>query len=297
MKIKPAKSLKGKIILPGDKSISHRAALLASMAKGETRIKNFATSADCASTLKCLKDLGVEIFQENETVFIKSVGKKGFRKSKNLLNCGNSGTTVRLLSGILAGQDFDTELIGDESLSKRPMKRIIAPLTEMGAAIESNENRLPLKIHGKKTLQSIKYEMPVASAQVKSCVLLAGLFADGKTSVVENFKFEVSNNESAISITRDHTERMLKWFGVEIEEKRMENGNVFTISGDSELTAKDLQIPSDISSAAFFLTAAACLKDSEIIIENVGLNPTRNAIIEAMQRFGANIEILNFSGI
>lgn len=297
MKIRRAKSLQGKINLPGDKSISHRAALFASMAKGETRVENFAMSADCASTLKCLQDLGVEILRKNTTVFIKGVGKKGFRKSKNSLDCGNSGTTVRLLSGILAGQDFETELIGDESLSKRPMKRIIEPLNKMGAAIESNENRLPLKIHGKKKLLPIEYEMGVASAQVKSCVLLAGLFAAGKTSVIENFKFEVSNNEAANSISRDHTERMLKWFGVKIEERQTAHGNIISISGDSELTAKNLQIPSDISSAAFFLVAAACLGKSEIKIENVGLNPTRSAILQVLINFGADISVSNESEI
>lgn len=296
MKIQPAEKLTGKITLPGDKSISHRAAMFAAIAEGETRIENFASSADCASTLECLAQLGVEISRENSCVYIKGVGKKGLRKSEKTLDCGNSGTTVRLISGILAGQDFETELIGDESLSKRPMKRVIEPLTQMGAKFESNENRLPLKIYGKNPLQAINYEMPVASAQVKSCVLLAGLFADGKTSVIENFKSEISDSEAkkaAISITRDHTERMLKWFGVRIEETQTENGNIFSVSGDEKLIAKDFRVPSDVSSAAFFLVAASCLKDSKVVIENVGLNPTRNAVIEVLQRFGANIEILN----
>lgn len=286
MKIIPAALLRGKINLPGDKSISHRAALLASLAKGESRIENFAANADCASTLACLHQLGVEISRENSTVFIKGVGKKGFRKSETPLNCGNSGTTVRLLSGILAGQNFESVLIGDESLSKRPMKRIIEPLTQMGAKIESNENRLPLKIYGKNPLQSIEYKMPVASAQVKSCVMLAGLFADGKTSIIENLAPDEKNE---IPLTRDHTEKMLKFLGAEVEV----SNNRILISGDSELTAKNLQIPSDISSAAFFLVAAACLENSEVFIENVGLNPTRTAVLDVLINFGANIEISN----
>ncbi len=277
MKIKPAKSLLGNIVLPGDKSIWHRAALLASRATGETRIENFATSADCASTLKCLQDLGVEIFRENSTVFIKGVGKTGFRKSEKPLDCGNSGTTVRLISGILAGQNFDSVLIGDESLSRRPMKRIIEPLAQMGARIESENGCAPLKIYGKNPLRAISYDLPVASAQVKSCVLLAGLNADGRTSVIEP------------TLTRDHTERMLRFLGVNVEV----SNNRISVSGDSKLTAKDLQIPSDISSAAFFLVAAACLESSEIVIENVGLNPTRNAILEVLLNFGADIEIAN----
>lgn len=279
MKIQPASRLKGKIILPGDKSISHRAALLSSMAEGETRIENFATSADCASTLFCLQSLGIEIRKENRSVFIKGVGKTGFQKPENPLDCGNSGTTVRLLSGILAGQNFDSVLIGDESLSRRPMKRITEPLSLMGARIEATENHLPLKIYGKNPLQAISYTLPVASAQVKSCVLLAGLNSNVKTSVIE-------------SPTRDHTERMLRWFGAKVETEKTEIGLRISVSGGDKLTANDLRIPSDISSAAFFIVAAACLDTSEIVIENVGLNQTRTAIIEVLQSFGAEIEIL-----
>lgn len=277
MKIKSAKSLKGKINLPGDKSISHRAALLASMATGETRIKNFATSADCASTLKCMQDLGVEIRREETAIVIKGVGKKGFRKSEKPLDCGNSGTTMRLLSGILSGQDFDSILIGDESLSKRPMKRIIEPLTQMGAKIEAENLHAPLKIYGKNPLRAISYDLPVASAQVKSCVLLAGLNADGKTSVIEP------------TLTRDHTEIMLRFLGANVETFE----NQISISGETELIAKDLQIPSDISSAAFFLVAAACLENSELLLQNVGLNPTRRGILDVLISFGADIEVLN----
>jgi len=291
MRIYPVNNLYGTINLPGDKSISHRAALLSAMATGETRIENFASSADCASTLRCLQDLGVEIRRENSTVFVKGVGKTGFRKPLQELDCGNSGTTVRLLSGILAGQEFDSVLIGDESLSKRPMRRVIEPLTQMNAKFESAENRLPLTIRGVNPLQSISYKLPVASAQVKSCVLLAGLNAKGK-SKVQNPKSKVR-----LPSSRNHTELMLAYLGAEIEENFIESEDGFvqeiSIDGNSKLSAKDLQIPSDISSAAFFIVAAACLKNSEIVLREVGLNPTRTAIIEVLKNFGAEIEVLN----
>ncbi len=281
MKIQPAENLQGTINLPGDKSISHRAALFSAMARGETRIENFATSADCASTLSCLEQLGARIKRENSTVLIKGVGKNGFKGAENPLDCGNSGTTMRLLAGILAGQSFDSVLTGDESLSMRPMKRVIEPLSQMNARIEATENHAPLKIFGQNPLTAISFEAKVASAQVKSCVLLAGLNAGGKTSVLEK------------TPTRDHTERMLRWFGVEVEENETANGKLITVSGDANLTARDLLVPSDVSSAAFFLVAAACLKGSEIVLPNVGLNPTRNAIVEVLRSFGAEIEVLN----
>lgn len=276
MKIKPANFLRGTIILPGDKSISHRAAMISALATGETRIENFASSADCASTLDCLAQLGVEITRENSTVFVKGAGKTGFQRSEKPLDCGNSGTTVRLLSGILAGQNFESVLTGDESLSQRPMKRVIEPLTKMGAQIEARENHLPLKITGKNPLRAISFEPPVASAQVKSCVLLAGLNADGKTSVIEK------------TATRDHTERMLRWFGAAVEI----SGDSISVSGDANLTARPFRVPSDISSAAFFLVAAACLPGSEILLPSVGLNSTRNAVVRVLQQFGADIEVL-----
>ena len=275
MKINPVEYLKGSIRLPGDKSISHRAAMLAATASGETRVENFASSADCASTVNCLRRLGVEISREDSVLKIKGVGKKGLRKSETPLDCGNSGTTVRLLSGILAGQPFETVLIGDESLSRRPMKRIIEPLTKMGAHFEANEGHLPMRITGINPLQPITYETPIASAQVKSAVLLAGLNAAGKTTVVEKIP------------TRDHTERMLRWFGAEVTV----SGEKISVSGDANLEARDLLVPSDISSAAFFLVAAACLKNSELLLPNVGLNSTRNAVVKVLQDFGADIEI------
>lgn len=281
MKIEPIKKLRGEINLPGDKSISHRAAMFSALADGETRIENFATSADCASTLACLAQLGVEIRRDANTVFVKGVGKTGFQKSENPLDCGNSGTTMRLMAGILAGQKFDSELVGDESLSGRPMRRVIEPLARMNARIEATDNHAPLKIFGTNPLTAISFEPPVASAQVKSCVLLAGLNAGGETSVLEK------------TPTRDHTERMLRWFGVDVRETETDGGKLISVTGDARLSAKDLLVPSDVSSAAFFLVAAACLKDSEILLPNVGRNPTRNAITKVLLNCGANIEILN----
>ncbi|HEY8561235.1 MAG TPA: 3-phosphoshikimate 1-carboxyvinyltransferase [Pyrinomonadaceae bacterium] len=281
MKIQPASKLNGTINLPGDKSISHRAALFSALAAGATRVENFATSADCASTLSCLEQLGVSIKRDGSTVFVEGVGKTGFQKPSDALDCGNSGTTMRLLAGILAGQSFDSVLTGDESLSKRPMRRVIEPLSRMNASLEATDDHAPLKIAGVNPLRAISFEPRIASAQVKSCVLLAGLNADGRTSVLEK------------TPTRDHTERMLRWFGVEVAESDGESGKTLSVSGDAELTAKDLRVPSDVSSAAFFLGAAACLKESELLLPNVGLNPTRNAIVEVLKDFGAEIAILN----
>ncbi len=279
MKINSAKRIRGTIKLPGDKSISHRAAIFSAMAMGEIKIENFSTAADCASTLNCLENLGVQIRREGSTIFVKGVGKTGFQKPAKELDCGNSGTTMRLLAGVLAGQNFDSILTGDESLTKRPMKRIIEPLTQMGAKIESNNGCAPLRISGKNPLKSIIYDLPIASAQVKSCVLLAGLNSDGKTAVLEK------------TPTRDHTERMFNWLDVEVEKVQTESEMQISVSGDSMLSARDLQIPSDISSAAFFLVAAACVPNSEIVLQNVGLNSTRALIIEILQTFGADIEI------
>lgn len=291
MKIQPTDSLNGTIRLPGDKSISHRAAIFAALAEGETRIENFASSADCASTLDCLSCLGVEIRRESSTVYIKGVGKTGFTKPSAPLDCGNSGTTMRLLAGVLAGQNFDSVLIGDASLSKRPMRRITAPLELMGAKIEAENNHAPLKIYGTNALRAIFYEMPVASAQVKSCVLLAALNAAGKSIVLNpSSKFQVPNS-------RNHTELLLKFLGAEIDSRFIETRDGFveeiSIDGDSKLTAKNLSVPSDVSSAAFFIVGASCLEKSEIVLENVGLNPTRTAILDVLRRFGADIEILN----
>ncbi|MDQ2747901.1 MAG: 3-phosphoshikimate 1-carboxyvinyltransferase [Acidobacteriota bacterium] len=291
MKIEPADSLNGTIRLPGDKSISHRAAIFAALAEGATRIENFASSADCASTLDCLKNLGAEISVNGSTVNVEGVGKNGLRKPNAPLDCGNSGTTMRLLAGVLAGQNFDSVLTGDASLSKRPMKRIIAPLELMGAKIAAEDFHAPLQISGRNFLRSIVYELPIASAQVKSCVLLAGLNAAGK-SVIRNPPSAVARPTS-----RNHTELMLEFLGAKIEKQFVEIADGFveeiSIDGDSALTAKNLNVPSDISSAAFFIVGASCSANSEIVLENVGLNPTRTAILDVLRSFGADIEILS----
>lgn len=291
MKISSAKNITGEISLPGDKSISHRAAIFSALAEGKTRIDNFASSEDCSSTIVCLENLGIKIDRKGSMVEIIGVGKNGFQKSSVPLDCGNSGTTVRLLTGVLSGQNFDSQLIGDESLSIRPMKRVIAPISQMGVHIESTSNCLPMTVHGKSSLKAIEYILPVASAQVKSCVLLAGLYADGITTV----KSPISNKPLANS--RNHTELMLKYLGADLTERFIEIDEGFVhevaISGDSKLSARDLVVPSDISSAAFFIVAAACLDGSDVLIRNVGLNPTRAAIIDVLKGFGASIEIAN----
>ncbi len=281
MKVRRANSLRGRIDLPGDKSISHRAALLAAMVVGETRIENFSTAADCQTTLRCLKDLGVPVTQNRTDVLVKGVGKTGFRNPEKPLDCGNSGTTMRLLAGMLAGQTFDSTLTGDESLSKRPMERIIAPLRQIGAKIEAENARAPIRIHGGQSLHGTEHKLPMASAQVKSCLLLAGLYATGKTTIVERIP------------TRDHTERMLQWFGVKVEINESQDGQNISVKGDSVLTARDVVVPCDISSAAFFLVAAACLNGSDTVISNVGLNPTRTAFINVLKNFGADLQILD----
>jgi 3-phosphoshikimate 1-carboxyvinyltransferase len=281
MIVKPAAKLIGKIELPGDKSISHRAGMFAAMARGITKIENFATSADCASTLDCLRDLGVNIERNDSTVTVSGVGLQGFRAPHKPLDCGNSGTTMRLMSGILAGQAFDSVLIGDESLQSRPMKRVIEPLTLMGARIESVDGKAPLRITGRNPLKAIEYRSPVASAQIKSCVLLAGLNADGETSVIEP------------TLTRDHTERMLRWLGVNVKTELVNDSVRHAVSGGSALTPCDLVIPADISSAAFFMVAAACLESSAISMPNVGLNSARRGVVDVLRRFGAQIEIRN----
>ncbi len=281
MKINPAKFVRGEINLPGDKSISHRAAMFAALAEGETIIENFATSADCASTLDCLQTLGIEIRRENSRVFVRGAGKKGLSKPLKHLDCGNSGTTMRLMSGILAGQDFQSTLIGDESLSLRPMRRVIEPLTAMGAKIDSTDFHAPLMISGTNSLEGRSFIPKIASAQLKSCLLLAGLNAGGETSILEK------------TPTRDHTERMLEFLGADIRQTPTSEGNLISVSGASKLSAKNLNVPSDVSSAAFFLVAAACLENSELTLNNVGLNPSRIGIIEVLKNFGANIKIEN----
>jgi len=275
MLIRPAHRLSGEIAVPGDKSISHRAVMLGSISEGTTYISNFATSADCASTVECFRQLGVKINKSGNDVAVSGVGKSGLRAASDPLDCGNSGTTMRLMAGILAGQSFESTLTGDESLRGRPMGRVIGPLTAMGAEITSADGKAPITIRGVGRLSGIRYEPPVASAQVKSCTLLAGLYASGVTTVVEHIP------------TRDHTERMLRGFGVDVTV----NKNEISISGNAKLTAVDISVPGDISSAAFFMVAAACLPGSNLTLRRVGINPTRAAVIHVLQSLGANIII------
>lgn len=277
MKIFPAKSIKGQLILPGDKSISHRTALIASIAEGKSEIEGFATSKDCHSTLNCLRDLGISIEETNNKLIINGVKKNGLSKANQPLDAENSGSTMRMLSGILAGQPFTTEITGDQSLCRRPMKRIVTPLRQMGANIEATNNDFaPLRISGG-NLKAIKYDMPVASAQVKSCVLFAGLFAEGNTTVCEP------------APTRNHTELMLTDFGAKITSE----ANCITISGDSILQAQHYYVPGDISSAAFLIAATLLLPNSELLLSSVGINPTRRAILDILIELGANIQFVN----
>lgn len=278
-KVRKASSLIGIVHLPGDKSISHRSAMFASIADGDTQIDNYAASADCASTLECMRSLGVSIEQDGGSVVVQGVGKTGLRKPATELDCGNSGTTMRLLSGILAGQAFDTTMTGDASLRSRPMKRIIGPLESMGASVSSTDGRAPLTITGRQPLDAITYQPPVASAQIKSCVMLAGLYADGTTTVIEPVQ------------TRDHTERMLRWFGVDVSVETDAEGTRISLDGDSKLTARDFRVPADISAAAFFMAAAACLEGSDITMPGVGMNPSRYGIIDVLRSLGSNIEV------
>ncbi|KAF0247336.1 MAG: 3-phosphoshikimate 1-carboxyvinyltransferase [bacterium] len=277
MIISRAKSIRGELSLPGDKSISHRVALIASLADGKSEIEGFASSKDCYSTLNCLRELGASIEETNNKLIINGVNKKGFSKPNKVLDAGNSGSTMRMLSGILAGQSFTTELTGDDSLRHRPMKRIVTPLRQMGANIQTtNNNFAPLLISGG-NLHGIKYDMPIASAQVKSCVLFAGLFTEGNTIVSESTQ------------TRNHTELMLSEFGANITTK----SNVITINGQSTLHSCSYTVPSDISSAAFLIAATILLPNSELLLHSIGINPTRRAIIDVLLQLGANIEFIN----
>ena len=275
MKIRRANSLHGVIAVPGDKSISHRAAMLAAIATGETRIGNFAPGEDCRSTLDCLAAMGVRVRHEGGDVIVQGVGKTGLLPPSQPLDCGNSGTTMRLLAGILAGQEFGSVMTGDESLKRRPMGRVIDPLTRMGAAIGSEDGRAPLAIAGRRPLKAIEYRTPVASAQIKSCVLLAGLYSDGETIVIEP------------TPTRDHTERMLAWFGVDVKV----DGTRISVPGGASLTARDISVPADISGASFFMVAAACLDGSDITLANSGVNPLRSGICDALRDAGADIQM------
>jgi 3-phosphoshikimate 1-carboxyvinyltransferase len=270
----PAKSISGVVTVPGDKSVSHRYGMLTAIAEGESKIANYSTGADCQSTLGCMAALGATIERRDGLVVVRGGGLK---EPAGELDAGNSGSTIRMLSGILAAQGFTSKIGGDESLSKRPMKRIIAPLTEMGAQIEATGGQFPpLTIHGK-PLRGIDYAPPMASAQVKSCVLLAGLFAEGDTIVRESVR------------TRDHTEIALQEFGADIEVE----GKVITLHSGAKLTGRELVVPGDLSSATFFLVAALLMKDSNLVIHGVGLNPTRSQLLDFLVGMGAQIKVLD----
>ncbi|MEP7304543.1 MAG: 3-phosphoshikimate 1-carboxyvinyltransferase [Acidobacteriota bacterium] len=271
--IAPARLIRGRLRVPGDKSISHRYALVAALAHGRSRLTGFSTGADCHSTLSCLRRLGVEIAVDPEgTLSLLGRGLGGFRVPDEPLDAGNSGTTMRMLTGVLSGQAFTSTIVGDASLSRRPMGRVMEPLGRMGARIDATDGRAPLTIHGT-PLHAIAYQPEVPSAQVKSAVLLAGLHASGETSVSEPAE------------TRDHTERALTAFGAVVNRR----GLTISVDGGQRLIAGDFAIPGDISSAAFWMVAAAALPGSRIEIEGVGLNPTRTALIGVLRRFGAKV--------
>jgi 3-phosphoshikimate 1-carboxyvinyltransferase len=272
--IRPARNVAGSLRLPGDKSVSHRYAMLAAIAEGDTRLENFSTGADCASTLGCVQGLGVNVERDQNTIVIHGRGPR-LQPATSPLDCGNSGSTMRMLSGILAGQHFISELTGDESLSRRPMARIIAPLEMMGARTTSqNGGRPPLQVTGG-TLKAIRYNMPVASAQVKSSVLFAGLFAEGETVVVEPLR------------TRDHSEIALRAFGAQLNQE----GNEARILGGQKLRGIETTVPGDISSAAFFLCAAGLFPGSQLVIEDLLMNPTRARLLDILILLGVGISV------
>ncbi|MBD3611139.1 MAG: 3-phosphoshikimate 1-carboxyvinyltransferase [Hydrogenovibrio crunogenus] len=283
-KVQPGGTIKGRIRVPGDKSISHRSIMLGSIAEGVTQVTGFLEGDDSLATLKAFQAMGVEIEGPNQgNVTIHGVGLKGLKKPDHPLDMGNSGTAMRLMAGILAGQDFECELIGDASLSKRPMKRVTSPLADMGARIDTAEGgKPPLKIHPSSDLKGIDYTLPMASAQVKSCVLLAGLYAEGETTVIEP------------APTRDHTERMLNGFGYPVQSEKLDEMQTkVTLAGGGKLTAKNIDVPSDISSAAFFMVAAAVAEEADLVIEHVGINPTRTGVIDILKLMGADITLEN----
>ncbi|MDH5518092.1 MAG: 3-phosphoshikimate 1-carboxyvinyltransferase [Gammaproteobacteria bacterium] len=278
-KLQPASKISGEIRVPGDKSISHRSIMFGSLAEGTTRVTGFLEGEDSLNTLRAFQAMGVQIEGPvNGKVTIHGVGMNGLKKPDVALDMGNSGTSMRLLSGLLSGQAFDLELVGDRSLSKRPMKRVTDPLALMGVLVDTAEGGCPpLKIHGGSAMKGIHYDMPMASAQVKSCLLLAGMYAQGETSVTEP------------APTRDHTERMLTAFGYPVKT----SGHTMSLQGGGKLTACDIDVPSDISSAAFFMVMGAIAKEADILIKHVGINPTRTGVIDILKLMGADITLQN----
>jgi 3-phosphoshikimate 1-carboxyvinyltransferase len=277
MKFTKASPLKGEITIPGDKSISHRSVMFGSIAKGTTEIRHFLQGADCLSTISCFQKMGIQIENNQDSVIVHGKGLRGLKRPETILDCGNSGTTTRLISGLLAAQDFDVTLTGDESIRKRPMKRIMKPLALMGAEIKSvKENGCaPLSITGKK-LHGIHYASPVASAQIKSCILLAGLYAEGETRVTEPY------------VSRNHSEIMLNHFGADVRTE----GTAACIVPAEELYGNKIVVPGDISSAAYFIAAGLMIPGSELLIKNVGINPTRDGILRVCRDMGADITLL-----
>ena len=261
--------------MPGDKSISHRSIMLGSIANGVTNISGFLEGEDSLATLKAFQQMGVQIERAGSNITIHGVGKYGLKSPSEPLDLGNSGTSIRLMSGLLSAQSFNSQLCGDESLSKRPMARVIEPLSMMGAVIDSYGSKPPLSITGNQKLSAINYTLPVASAQIKSCLLLAGLYAEGETCIIEK------------STTRDHTERMLRGFGYSVNSS---NGQI-SLMGGGELNACDIEVPSDISSAAFFIVAASIAKEADITLSAVNINPTRTGILDILALMGANITL------
>ncbi|MBR7016541.1 MAG: 3-phosphoshikimate 1-carboxyvinyltransferase [Lachnospiraceae bacterium] len=284
MIIDKAESLKGTLTVPGDKSISHRAVMLGSLSEGDTYIRGFLKSADCLATIDCFRRMGIDIEENEDRLIIHGKGLHGLRAPKEPLNAMNSGTTTRILSGILAGQDFPVTIIGDESLSRRPMKRIIDPLSRMGCRITSvnGNNCLPLTIHGG-SLAGIRYESPVASAQVKSCVAMAALYADSPVTITEPY------------LSRNHTELMLRGFGGDVTSfTDPETGRpACTVMPGPRLTGQSVTVPGDISSAAYFIAAALLVPNSEVTLKNVGINPTRDGILRVARAMGGSVEVTN----
>lgn len=281
--LKPAQTFIGTHHVAPDKSISHRCIMFGALAQGTTHVHNFLEGEDALSTVQAFRDMGVSIDRDGDRVSIHGVGMHGLKAPQNPLNMGNSGTSMRLLAGILSAQDFNSTMIGDESLSKRPMERVAKPLRQMGANIQTTGEKgtPPVHIHGQNALNAITYAMPVASAQVKSCLLLAGLWANGETCIIEP------------EITRDHTERMLRAFGYDVQVQKHPDGNHIRLQGGGKLTACDITVPADISSAAFFMVAAAIAQNGNVILPKVGINPTRIGIIEILKLMGARISLQN----
>jgi len=285
-RVRPARNLRGSVELPGDKSISHRYAMLAGIADGPSRLENYSTGADCASTLACMRALGVTWERRAEgqnTIEVEGRGQS-LAAPRMPLDCGNSGSTMRMLSGIVSGQPFTSDMIGDESLSRRPMERVIKPLTAMGAEIHSEQGRPPLRVTGG-SLKPIDYRMPVASAQVKSCLLFAGLFADGESRIEEALR------------TRDHGEVALRAFGVKLDRKSFGAGSEVRIRGGQSLRGVQTRIPGDISSAAFFLCAAALFPGSQLMVPNLLMNPTRARLLDILIQMGLRISVTQLDEI